>query len=707
MRPLIHPKVRPTPARALACMSAALFATALLWSTAAASAEGAEPRLWKSWEDKVPEHSNGVDTGLDIQPGDRVVIKGAGQIWSGVAFTLANDADGWNKDECNPNFPLNKSPLNTHMVDGKRCSRPFSLIGRWGRTDNHFLVGKDGGLGPYDQIYDGPPVRLYLRANDDVPGNGNGAFTAKVEVYRVPADRDNDGVPDDVDKCPDKADPNQFDSDNDGLGDVCDPTPHGDNPGGGGPDQGYFRVSVLGFTVNQHTDDHPLNWDGKGDEVFIQSLRRELDKDGKETSPTDTFSTPVMGDVNGYAGRIRAGNAAGGAGGLEAGDSFPTSTPWLQSGGLTNDPPRGERIIPPFSMGTVKLVDGENLAQFTPIIWEWDGGTDFFNRFLDVALEHGPAVGKLATIISGNSESADGIYKTLEQAIPLARNIVRDVAIAMDRPVGAKKDGDGNYLFEPQTLGLTYRKAVQTSESTGQGGRGVRAMEFKDDADLGGGHYTLWYRVDRLSAPPANGGGDTTPPRTTIHSGPRGAVNSRSAVFAFSSSEAGSTFECSLDGGQYQACSSPKRYASLGDGRHKFQVRAKDRAGNLDPVGAFRTWEVDTKKPRISATVPRSGATGVLRSANVVGTFSEPMRRNTLTRATVTLRRAGTNTRLPATLGYPAANKVVLNPSTSLRPGTYVAMIGTGARDRVGNPLDQNPRVAGNQPKVWSFRVGR
>lgn len=41
-----------------------------------------------------------------------------------------------------------------------------------------------------------------------------------------PGDRDGDGVKDDVDNCPNKANPNQHDEDGDSIGDVCDPCPH-------------------------------------------------------------------------------------------------------------------------------------------------------------------------------------------------------------------------------------------------------------------------------------------------------------------------------------------------------------------------------------------------------------------------------------------------------------------------------------------------
>src|SRR5919107_2782861 len=89
-------------------------------------------------------------------------------------------------------------------------------------------------------------------------------------------------------------------------------------------------------------------------------------------------------------------------------------------------------------------------------------------------------------------------------------------------------------------------------------------------------------------------GTDTAPPESTIVSSPSGTVGSASSSFAFSSSEANSTFECRLDGGAYGSCTSPMNYADLSDGFHTFEVRATDAAGNTDATPASRTWTVDT-----------------------------------------------------------------------------------------------------------------
>ena len=114
-------------------------------------------------------------------------------------------------------------------------------------------------------------------------------------------------------------------------------------------------------------------------------------------------------------------------------------------------------------------------------------------------------------------------------------------------------------------------------------------------------------------------GTDTTPPESTIVSGPSGTVSSASASFTFSSSESGSTFECRLDGGAYGSCASPMSYANLSDGSHTFRVRATDAAGNTDATPALRTWTVDTTAPH---TTIHSGPSGTTNEDTATFTFS-------------------------------------------------------------------------------------
>ncbi|MBK8293427.1 MAG: hypothetical protein IPK93_01110 [Solirubrobacterales bacterium] len=90
---------------------------------------------------------------------------------------------------------------------------------------------------------------------------------------------------------------------------------------------------------------------------------------------------------------------------------------------------------------------------------------------------------------------------------------------------------------------------------------------------------------------------DTTAPVTTIDSGPTGTITTNEAAFTFSSSEAGSSFECGIDGGDLSPCSSPKSYSGLSDGPHRFAVRAIDEAGNTDLSEVARVFTVDTTPP--------------------------------------------------------------------------------------------------------------
>jgi hypothetical protein len=85
---------------------------------------------------------------------------------------------------------------------------------------------------------------------------------------------------------------------------------------------------------------------------------------------------------------------------------------------------------------------------------------------------------------------------------------------------------------------------------------------------------------------------DVTAPETTIDSAPLDPTPDTTATFAFSSSEAGSSFECSLDGAAFAPCSSPETYSGLAAGVHTFEVRATDAAGNTDATHATHTWTV-------------------------------------------------------------------------------------------------------------------
>ena len=79
---------------------------------------------------------------------------------------------------------------------------------------------------------------------------------------------------------------------------------------------------------------------------------------------------------------------------------------------------------------------------------------------------------------------------------------------------------------------------------------------------------------------------DRLAPQTTITKRPHRRTRKRTARFAFGSTEAGSSFECRLDRAGFAPCVAPVKYRRLKRGRHRFEVRAIDAAGNADPSPA-------------------------------------------------------------------------------------------------------------------------
>ncbi len=111
---------------------------------------------------------------------------------------------------------------------------------------------------------------------------------------------------------------------------------------------------------------------------------------------------------------------------------------------------------------------------------------------------------------------------------------------------------------------------------------------------------------------------DTKAPDTELTDSP-GKFGKGDAHFAFTSGERKSAFECKLDDAKYEACSSPKTYAKLHDGGHRFRVRAVDQAGNPDPSPASVKWTVDTVPPE---TAIDSGPNGVSHKDTATFTLS-------------------------------------------------------------------------------------
>jgi hypothetical protein len=83
-----------------------------------------------------------------------------------------------------------------------------------------------------------------------------------------------------------------------------------------------------------------------------------------------------------------------------------------------------------------------------------------------------------------------------------------------------------------------------------------------------------------------NGGQGRGAPQTVLKGKPGHRTSDRTPTFRFKADEAGSSFQCKLDGKPFRRCRSPFTAARLALGPHVFAVRARDESGKLDPSPA-------------------------------------------------------------------------------------------------------------------------
>src|SRR5215213_3470168 len=251
----------------------------------------------------------------------------------------------------------------------------------------------------------------------------------------------------------------------------------------------------------------------------------------------------------------------------------------------------------------VKATDAVGNTDTSPESWSWRSDATPPTISTVEPADEATGVGATSNVEAAfseamNSSTIDGSTFTLtkqDSTAPVAAQVTYD-------PVSKRA------MLDPEA----DLEADATYTATLKGGVGG----VKDDAGNPLAEDEAWSFTTAAASPPA----DTTPPETTIDSGPSGTVSTSSASFAFSSSEeAGSTFECSLDGSAFEPCPSPKEYTDLSEGSHTFSVKATDEAGNSDTSPASTTWTVDTIAPE---TTIDSGPSETITVAEATFEFS-------------------------------------------------------------------------------------
>lgn len=147
--------------------------------------------------------------------------------------------------------------------------------------------------------------------------------------------------------------------------------------------------------------------------------------------------------------------------------------------------------------------------------------------------------------------------------------------------------------YECSLDGAAYAACTSPATRTGLAdGPHTFAVRGVNSAGTGGPATTASWTVD------------TTPPvAPSVTSPPPTLTRETSATIAFSG-EPGATFQCSVDGAAYSACSSPLQLAGLANGPHSVSVRQIDALGHVATSLAITSWTVDTNLQDAPALVP-------------------------------------------------------------------------------------------------------
>ena len=141
------------------------------------------------------------------------------------------------------------------------------------------------------------------------------------------------------------------------------------------------------------------------------------------------------------------------------------------------------------------------------------------------------------------------------------------VSIFHNSGPGAFTPSNGN----PATGAYTY-----TSSASDIGNDQIIQFIAQDDGNPPLGPPFRSYTIRVVEEP--------TPPTARIDSGPFG--NPAAPTFTFSADQPGQTFECRIDLGAFQPCTSPFTTPPLSEGPHTFEVRATDSLGAVGPVAS-------------------------------------------------------------------------------------------------------------------------
>jgi hypothetical protein len=189
-----------------------------------------------------------------------------------------------------------------------------------------------------------------------------------------------------------------------------------------------------------------------------------------------------------------------------------------------------------------------------------------------------------------------------EKSLPVRARLLPVPSIASVSPVSGDSAGktgvtiNGEDLVEVKSVSFggvpaesfkeeSELKATAVAPAGAAGTVDVRVITVAGESPIAAGDKFTY-----VGPPPAGASGPTNAaPNTSLKSTK---IAKHKVTFMLGSNEAGSTFLCKLDKKAFAKCQSPKSYKNLKPGKHKFQVKASDSQGKVDPSPVVKKFTI-------------------------------------------------------------------------------------------------------------------
>jgi hypothetical protein len=220
------------------------------------------------------------------------------------------------------------------------------------------------------------------------------------------------------------------------------------------PISGNYLITVTGLLCVKPTLDDPLQFDGKGDEIYSATFVRQYARTSGAVVEYLLAQSFIYGDSGGNSGRINAGSLSP-QGGITKGDFIPNATASQQ-----RTLPAADRAFP-MKLWQGVLTNGVDALVLSPSIWESDGHNMPFSLWvqrqtdLTQTLFQDPQVQALAQVKLGGTGDIDQALQTAADSSAQANAAVNLAAGIVGTGTGASSSGQVTNPFAPITLGTT------------------------------------------------------------------------------------------------------------------------------------------------------------------------------------------------------------------------------------------------------------